>query len=74
MTADFCHPIRSIRKKLKMSQTKLAEQMGITQKHLSHCELYFRNLSVKPAKKLITFAKSRGIHCTLDFIYKDVQK
>lgn len=66
-----CHPVREIRKKLKLSQSELSSLIGLKQSQLSQCELGLRNLSIKAAKRLLSIAKSHDLNYSLEFIYPD---
>lgn len=65
--------IKSIREKLGVTQSAMAEGLGCTQANVS---FYERGQTVPPdaAKRLIAFAKTLGHEVTFDDIYRDVSE
>ncbi|WP_334032671.1 helix-turn-helix transcriptional regulator [Burkholderia gladioli] len=63
--------VRQLRKSLGLSQFDLARGIGITQSALSHYENGSCDPLVDTARRLISFAKDRGIDWTLDEVYAE---
>lgn len=61
-------PIQVIRTRLGVSQVQLAAELGCTQANVSY---YERGQTIQPdvAKRLIAFAKSRGLALSYDHVY-----
>lgn len=59
---------KEIRERLGVTQVELGAHLGRTQGNISH---YETGMTVPPetAKRLIVFAKSRGVHLTLEDVY-----
>lgn len=66
--------IRSIRKRLGMSQEALAASIGKTKASMSHYETGRYQLPVEDAKKIIRLASELGIALSLDDIYAAPQE
>lgn len=62
--------IRDIRLRLRLTQSALAEGLEVTQGNVS---LYEKGQTVPPdvARRLITFAATRGLALTFDDVYRD---
>ncbi|SUD94251.1 Helix-turn-helix [Ralstonia mannitolilytica] len=60
-----------LRKRLRMSQAELGAGIGLGQSAISQCERGGCLLSPESAKRLIEFAKARGVTTSLDEIYSD---
>lgn len=65
------HPVQQIRRRIGVTQRVLAEAIGCTHSNLVHVERGAQGLTVPRAKRLITYAASRGHVVTLDQIYAD---
>ena len=61
---------KSIRERLGVTQQVLADAIGRTQGNIGHYE-QGQTIPPKTARKLIAFAKSRGIELTFDDIYQE---
>lgn len=63
------NPFAQIRKRLDVTQSAMAEALGVTQANVSFYEV--RNQTVPPdvARRLIHFAKSKGVVVSFDDIY-----
>ncbi|MDR5881092.1 helix-turn-helix transcriptional regulator [Caballeronia sp. LZ032] len=59
----------TLRKRLALSQAEIGAAIGITQSTISQSERGDITLSVEVAKRLVQFARSKGIKATLDEIY-----
>lgn len=60
--------IKSIRERLGVTQSALAEELGCSQGNVGH---YEKGQTVPPdvAKRLIAFAAERGMELTMDQVY-----
>lgn len=65
--------LREIRESLKLSQSKFAEEIGITKMAVSHIENGFRGLSGDLALRIQDFLKSRGLTVPIDDLYKGLK-
>lgn len=63
------NPILEIRKQLDVSQSELAAAIGVTQSAVSQFEKGLATPSPDTVKKLINFAKTKGIDVSFDSIY-----
>ncbi|MEB2544049.1 helix-turn-helix transcriptional regulator [Burkholderia cenocepacia] len=61
--------IRSLRSALRLSQAELAKHIGITQSALSHYENGSCDPLVATARRLISFARGRGLIWRLEDVY-----
>lgn len=61
--------VRHLRKSLGLSQIDLARGIGITQSALSHYENGGCDPLVDTARKLIAFAKEKGVDWTLEDVF-----
>lgn len=63
------NPILELRKQLDVSQSELAAAIGVTQSAISQFEKDSATPSPDTVKKLIDFAKTRGVEVSFDSIY-----
>lgn len=63
--------IKTIRKKLQLSQDELAAKVGRSQSCISHYEQGKREIDVQTAKAIVRLAKKHGHPCSLDLIFND---
>jgi putative transcriptional regulator len=61
--------IHQLRKQLKLSQNDLASEIGVTQSAVSQFEAGVNIPSPETARKLIEFAKKRGIKLSFELVY-----
>jgi len=61
--------VRSLRSALRLSQAELAKNIGITQSALSHYENGSCDPLVSTARRLISFARGRGLIWRLEDVY-----
>ncbi|MDN7814877.1 helix-turn-helix transcriptional regulator [Burkholderia vietnamiensis] len=61
--------VRSLRSVLRLSQAELAKNIGITQSALSHYENGSCDPLVATARRLIAFARERGVIWRLEDVY-----
>ena len=68
---DNCpmNPILELRKQLGVSQSELAAAIGVTQSAISQFEKDSATPSPDTVKKLIDFARTRGVEVSFDSIY-----
>lgn len=62
------NPIHHLRKRLGLNQTDLGKAIGCKQANVSHYELG-QPLPIERAKRLIAFAKARGISVSYEELY-----
>jgi len=67
---DVMNTFKSIRQRLKATQAQIAEALDVTQGNIS---FYEKGQTVPPAtaKKLIEFARARGVSLSFDDVYAD---
>jgi putative transcriptional regulator len=63
--------IKTIRKKLKLSQGELAAKLGRSQSCISHYERGERDVDVCTAKAIVSLARKHGHPCSLDSIFNN---
>jgi len=61
--------LKEIRTKLGETQRSLGDAIGMTKGNVSHIELGKQSLSIEKAKRLIEYAKTKGVSVTLEQIY-----
>lgn len=61
--------LKQIRERLGLSQSELADAVGVSQGNISHCEQQLQEVTPALARNLIECAKKRGITITFDDIY-----
>ena len=61
--------IKFIRKKLGLTQSALAEGIGVTQGNICHYEKRGQTVPPSVAARLVNFAAAKGLHLTFDDIY-----
>ena len=61
--------LKSIRMALQLTQSELGDVFGQTKSNISQMETGNLDLSVANARKLIEFAKTRGMEINFDAIY-----
>lgn len=61
--------LKSIRSRLGATQCALADALCVTPANISHIETGKQSLSVELAKRLVEYAKTKGVSVTLDEIY-----
>lgn len=59
----------TLRKRLAMSQAEIGAAIGVTQSTISQSERGDITLSVEVAKRLVQFARSKGVKASLDDLY-----
>ena len=64
--------LTSIRSRLSMTQSELANALGQTQGNIGHYEAERQQIPVYVAKKLIQVAADKGLKLSLDDIYQSV--
>ena len=65
--------IKNIRQRLGLSQSELAEAVSVSQGNISHYEKQRQEVSLAVARRLILFAKERGIYLSFNDIYATEQ-
>jgi putative transcriptional regulator len=68
------NPIRQLRKRLKVSQTELGKEIGVTQSAISQFENGSSIPSPDTVLKIIAFAKRRGVNVSFDSIYSQIPR
>jgi transcriptional regulator with XRE-family HTH domain len=63
------NPILQLRKRLKVSQADLGAELGVTQSAISQYEKGTSTPSPEIVRRLIEFAKTRGIEVSFESIY-----
>ncbi|MGU7812681.1 helix-turn-helix transcriptional regulator [Burkholderia semiarida] len=63
--------VRTLRLALQLSQAELAKSIGITQSALSHYENGACDPLVATARRLISYAASRGVVWQLEDVYSE---
>lgn len=61
--------VKYIRKQLDFSQNALAKIIGVSQSSVSNYERLKQEISPSVARRLVDFARSRGLKVSLDDIY-----
>jgi DNA-binding XRE family transcriptional regulator len=61
--------LKSVRKRLGLTQSGLALAVGVSQGNISHCETQRQELSPEIAVAVVRLAKNNGVHISLDDIY-----
>lgn len=68
------NPILQLRKRLSVSQAELGAELGVTQSAVSQFEKGSAVPSPETVKRLIDFAKKRGVDVSFDSIYVPLAK
>lgn len=68
------NPILQLRKRLNVSQAELGAELGVTQSAVSQFEKGSAVPSPDTVKRLIDFAKRRGVDVSFDSIYAPLAK
>jgi len=63
--------IRAIRERMGLSQEEFAAGVGCTQSNISHLEVRKQSPLIGTAKKIVSFANSRGLDITLNDVYAE---
>lgn len=67
----FKNHIDLLRKHLGLSQAEFAKAIGVSQGNISHYENQRQEVSPAVARRIIRFAKKKGVWITFDDIYAD---
>lgn len=61
--------MKKIRKSLGLSQSSLADTIGVTQGMIGHYESGYRKPSLTISRIIVSFFNEHGANCTLDDVF-----
>jgi len=65
--------ISTIRKHLGLTQKSFGEGIGVTQGNINNYERQRQSVPPRVARRVIEFARARGVHVSFDDIYADAR-